>query len=203
GESEHHSGAGQARISRSRVSGLILSLDDSGLNMYLTCRVFKRSLKGKYLMQKRILSMALGATLLTGTLFAQAAKPKEKSLYERLGGQPAVEAVANGLVDRILKDARINKWFVHASSSPENTKAYKATLTAFLCKSVGGPCEYKGLDMTAAHKGRGVTDDAFKAVAEDLSAQLDQLKVPAREKQEVMTLVGSLKPMIVQASAGK
>jgi hemoglobin len=154
-------------------------------------------------MKKWILSTALVATLLSGTLFAQAAKPGEKSLYDRLGGQPAVEAVANGLVDRILKDTRVNKWFVHASSSPENTKAYKATLTAFICKSVGGPCEYKGKDMTTAHKGRGVTDDAFKAVAEDLSAQLDQLKVPAKEKQEVMTLVGSLKPMIVQAPAGK
>lgn len=154
-------------------------------------------------MQKWILSTALGAALITGTLFGQTAKPAEKSLYERLGGQPAVEAVVNGFVDRILKDTRVNKWFTHASSSPENTKAYKATLTSFICKAVGGPCQYKGLDMTAAHKGRGVTDDAFKAVAEDLSAQLDQLKVPAKEKQEVMALVGSLKPMIVQAPAGK
>ena len=154
-------------------------------------------------MQKWIISTALGATLLTGNLFAQAAKPAEKSLYERLGGQPAVEAVVNGFVDRILADTRVNKWFAHASSSPDNTKSYKANLTAFICKAVGGPCQYKGLDMTTAHKGRGVTDDAFKAVAEDLSAQLDQLKVPAKEKQEVMALVGSLKPMIVQAPASK
>src|SRR5262245_31640956 len=141
-------------------------------------------------MQKRILSAALGAALLTGTLLAQAPKPAQKSLYERLGGQPAVEAVVNGFVDRLLKDTRVNKWFAHASSTPQNTKSYKATLTSFICKAVGGPCEYKGLDMTTAHKGRGVTDDAFKAVAEDLSAQLDALKVPVKEKQEVMTLVG-------------
>jgi hemoglobin len=154
-------------------------------------------------MQKWILSTVLGAALLTGTSFAQAAKPAEKSLYDRLGGQPAVTAVVDGLVDRILKDTRVNKWFAHASSSPENAKAYKATLTSFICKAVGGPCVYKGLDMTTAHKGRAVTNDAFKAVAEDLSATLDSLKVPAKEKGEVMTLVGGLQSMIVQAPAAK
>lgn len=153
-------------------------------------------------MYKSIISSAAAVTLLTGMLSAQA-NTTQKSLYERLGGQPAVEAVAGGLVDRILADKRVNMWFAHAASSPENTKRYKATLTAFICKSVGGPCNYTGLDMVAAHKGRGVTSEAFNAVAENLSAQLDALKVPAKEKSEVMTLVGSLKPSIVQASAAK
>jgi hemoglobin len=153
-------------------------------------------------MYKSIISTALAATLMTGLLWAQA-PAAEKSLYERLGGQPAIEAVASGLVDRILADKRVNMWFAHAASSPENTKKYKATLSAFICKSVGGPCNYTGLDMVTAHKGRGVTSEAFNAVAENLSAQLDQLKVPAREKNEVMTLVGSLKPSIVQAPASK
>jgi len=142
-------------------------------------------------------SALLVATLLTGMSFAQTA---EKSLYDRLGGKPAIEAVASGLVDRILADGRVNKWFTHASASPENTKAYKAKLADFICSATGGPCKYTGMDMTTAHKGRNVTSEAFDAVAQDLSAQLDQLKVPAKEKGEVMKLVGSLKPMIVQGS---
>ena len=80
-------------------------------------------------------------------------------------------------------------------------KAYKAKLSAFICRSVGGPCNYTGMDMVTAHKGRGVTDDAFGAVAENLSKTLDQLKVPDAEKKEVMTLIGSLKPAIVQTPA--
>jgi hemoglobin len=153
-------------------------------------------------MQRWIVLTVLVATLLMPTLFAQAVSG-EKSLYERLGGQPAIDAVANGLVDRILKDSRVNKWFVHAASSPENTIAYKKTLASFLCVGVGGPCKYTGRDMVAAHKGRGVTDEAFNAVAENLSAQLDQLKVPAKEKAEVMTIAASLKPSIVQTTASK
>jgi hemoglobin len=124
-----------------------------------------------------------------------------KSLYERLGGQPAVQAVANGLVDRILKDERVNHWFAHAAASAANTAEYKAKLASFLCVGVGGPCKYTGLDMMAAHRGRGVTNEAFGAVAEDLVAVLDQLKVPAKEKGEVMAIVGSLKPTIVQSAS--
>ena len=153
-------------------------------------------------MQKWIVSIVLAAALITTVCLAQTPVPA-KSLYERLGGQPAVQAVASGLVDKILADARVNKWFAHAASSPENTKLYKEKLTAFICQSTGGPCKYTGLDMETAHKGRGVTGEAFNAVAEDLSGLLDQLKVPAKEKGEVMTLIGSLKPSIVQASAKK
>src|SRR5205809_402093 len=102
-------------------------------------------------MQKWVISAVIVATLLTGASFAQTVNG-EKSLYERLGGQPAVEAVANGLVDRILADTRVNKWFAHAASTPENTKSYKAKLASFICASVGGPCKYTGRDMVAAHK---------------------------------------------------
>ena len=151
-------------------------------------------------MRLRVLSGFLGLTMLCTMSFGQPAKT-EKSLYDRLGGQPAIEAVANGLVTRILADGRVNKWFAHASSSPENTAAYKAKLAVFICQNVGGPCKYTGRDMTAAHKDRNITNEAFAAVAEDLAATLDQLKVPAKEKGEVMTIVGSLKPTIVQSSS--
>src|SRR5262245_31435512 len=121
-----------------------------------------------------------------------------KTLYERLGGQPAVRAVASQLVDRILADARVNKWFAHAASSPENTAAYKAKLTDFICKATGGPCTYTGRDMAAAHKGRMVTEEAFQAVAQDLTEVLQTLKVPEHERRELLDLVGTLKPAIVQ-----
>ena len=121
-----------------------------------------------------------------------------KTLYERLGGQPAIQAVASELVDSILADSRVNKWFAHAASSPTNAAAYKAKLADFLCQSTQGPCKYQGLDMTAAHKGRAVTGEAFDAVVQDLIAVLDKLKVPAQEKAEVLALLGPLKNVIVQ-----
>lgn len=147
---------------------------------------------------QRCLSAVFAASILAGGLCTLQAADAGKSLYERLGGQPAIQAVANGLVDKILADNRVNNWFAHTAASPENTNAYKAKLTEFICANVGSACKYTGLDMIAAHKGRGVTSEAFNAVAEDLVTVLDQLKVPAKEKGELMNVIGSMKPAIVQ-----
>jgi hemoglobin len=143
---------------------------------------------------------SLGVALLVaaGTVSGLRAAEVDSSLYERLGGQPAVRAVTNGLVDRILADSRVNKWFAHAGSTPENTAAYKGKLYDFVCQATGGPCQYTGRDMVTAHKGRAVTGEAFDAVVQDLVAVLDSLKVPAKEKGEVLQLLGPLKASIVQ-----
>ena len=121
-----------------------------------------------------------------------------KPLYERLGGMPAITAVANGLVDRILADTRVNAWFAHAAASREEATRYKASLANFVCQSVGGPCSYAGPDMVAAHKGRRVTSAAFDAVVEDLTAVLNELKVPVAEKTELLGALAPLKAQIVQ-----
>jgi hemoglobin len=130
--------------------------------------------------------------------FDVCAAGEQRPLFERLGGQPAIHAVADNLVDSILADSRVNKWFAHAAASPENAAAYKAKLAEFLCQSTGGPCKYAGLNMTEAHRGRGVTNEAFDAVVQDLVAVLNELKVPAKEKSDVLALLGPLKSVIVQ-----
>jgi hemoglobin len=140
-------------------------------------------------------ALTLASLVLASGLYATETK---KTLYERLGGQPAIQAVANNLVDRILADKRVNPWFAQAAASPENTAAYKAKLAEFLCQSTEGPCRYEGKDMMTAHRGRAVTPQAFDAVVEDLVAVLDQLKVPSQEKGDVLALLAPLKNVIVQ-----
>jgi hemoglobin len=122
----------------------------------------------------------------------------EEALYDRLGGQPSVEAVVSRLVDRILEDTRVNQWFAHTAATPENTASYKARLYQFICQASGGPCKYVGRDMVSAHRGRAVTSDAFDAVVEDLVSVLETLKVPEKEKADLLRLLGPLKPSIVQ-----
>jgi hemoglobin len=122
----------------------------------------------------------------------------DDSLYDRLGGQASVEAVASRLVDRILGDARVNRWFAHTAATPENTASYKARLSQFICQASGGPCQYAGRDMVSAHRGRKVTSEAFDAVVEDLVVVLDMLKVPEKEQADLLGLLGPLKQSIVQ-----
>ena len=139
----------------------------------------------------------LAAGLAIGTA-AAAETGNPASLYERLGGMPAIHAVVDKLVDRILADERVNKWFAHAASDPEHARAYKAKLADFICQGTGGPCKYAGADIVTAHQGRGVTEGAFNAVVEDLVAALDELKVPEREKGQLLAILGPMKSAIVQ-----
>ena len=44
----------------------------------------------------------------------------------------------------------------------------------------------------------GVTAEAFNSVVEDLVATLDKLKVPEKEKQQLLGLLGPLKAAVVQ-----
>jgi hemoglobin len=118
---------------------------------------------------------------------------QDKSLYERLGGQPAVEAVVKDFAGTVLADARINKKF--AKSDPDRLIK---NLTDFVCKAAGGPCTYTGRDMKKSHKNMGVTKGEFNALVEDLSATLDKFKVPAKEKGELLAALGPLQPEIVE-----
>jgi len=120
------------------------------------------------------------------------------TLYDRLGGMTAIRAVVDDFAGRILNDDRVNRWFAHAASSPDMAAAYKAKLADFICQGTGGPCHYAGADMMSAHKGRGVTDDAFSAVVEDLKATLDHLQVPQKEQSDLLAILGPMKPAVVQ-----
>ncbi len=143
---------------------------------------------------KTILAAGMAASIACGV----AAGESRASLYDRLGGMPAIRAVVDDFVGRVLMDDRVNKWFAHAASSPELLAAYKAKLADFVCQGTGGPCHYAGADMATAHKGHGVTEDAFNAEVEDLVITLDKFHVPEKEKADLLGILAPMKAAIVQ-----
>ena len=143
-------------------------------------------------------STILTAVLAAGMAHGQTPVKTQQSLYQRLGGMPAIRAVVDDLVGRILADDRVSAWFAHAASDPAAAAVYKSKLADFLCQGTGGPCKYTGADLVSAHSGRGVTEEAFQAVVEDLVATLEKLKVPNKEKTELLGILAPMKPAIVQ-----
>jgi hemoglobin len=126
---------------------------------------------------------------------SSAQRPPEKSLYERLGGTPAITAVVDEFVGRTTTDPRVKFRFIN--TDPVTLKAH---LVQFVCVATGGPCTYEGRDMTTAHAGMDLVDDEFNAVVEDLVAALDKFHVGAKEKSEVLGALGPLKPQMVVAA---
>ena len=114
------------------------------------------------------------------------------SLYDRLGGKPAIAAVTGELLDRVAADARIKYRFLNTDLGK-----LKASLIEFVCMATGGPCKYTGQDMETSHAGMELVDDEFTALVEDLAGALDKFKVPAREKAELLGALGPLQPAIV------
>ena len=121
---------------------------------------------------------------------------QEKSLYERLGGIDAIKAVVGDFAGRVLADERVNKKF--ANSNPDRLVLH---LEEQVCAATGGPCKYTGNDMKSAHKNMKVTEGEFKALVEDLVATLDKFTVPAKEKGELLTILGGLHDQIVEVKS--
>ena len=130
---------------------------------------------------------------LAGCLTMDSGGMSQKSLYERLGGKEAITAVVDDFVGRVAADNRINKFFAKA-----DIPRLKSQLVNQICEASGGPCKYTGRDMKAVHKGMGVTGEAFDALVGDLVATLDKFKVPAKEKGELLSVLGPMKKDIAE-----
>ena len=99
------------------------------------------------------------------------------SLYERIGGEPAVNAAVELFYRKVLGDYRINRFF---NNSDMDTQIAKQK--AFFTMAFGGPNNYTGKDMRNAHAHlvkMGLNEDHFNAVMEHLGATLVELNVPA------------------------
>jgi hemoglobin len=132
------------------------------------------------------------ALAITGCASMQSERTTQKSLYERLGGKPAITAVVDDFVGNVAGDSRINRRFADA-----NIPRLRMMLVDQICQATGGPCTYTGKSMVEAHKNMGITDSEFSALVEDLVRSLDKFKVPAQEKGELLGALGGMKPQIV------
>lgn len=118
----------------------------------------------------------------------------EKSLYDRLGGKSSISAVVDQFVTNVAADTRINGRF-----ATTDIRKLKGHLVDQVCMATGGPCTYSGRDMRTTHAGMKISNGDFEALVEDLVKSLNTFKVPAREKGELLDLLGPMRKDIVEA----
>ena len=115
-----------------------------------------------------------------------------KSLYDRLGGKPAIQAVVDDFIVNAAADTRINQRLAGA-----DIRKLKSGLVDQVCELTGGPCVYTGQSMKATHTGMKITDAEFDAVVEDLVKSLEKFQVPGPEKAELLAKLGRTRKDIV------
>jgi hemoglobin len=99
-----------------------------------------------------------------------------ESLYDKIGGEKAIDAAVDLFYQKVLADGRI-KHFFEGVDMQRQGKMQKN----FLTFAFGGPKVYSGQNMRAAHKRlveeKGLNDGHFDAVLENLAATLKELGV--------------------------
>jgi len=111
------------------------------------------------------------------------------SLFEKIGGEGAVNAAVDIFYRKVLTDDSISMFFDDIDMDGQIAKQ-----KSFLTMAFGGPNNYSGKDMRAAHAplvAKGLNESHFGAVAGHLQATLEELKVPADLVGEVMAIAGS------------
>ena len=116
-----------------------------------------------------------------------------ESLYERLGGQDAIQAVVDELVMRCANDDRINAKFART-----DIPRLKKMLVDQVCGATGGPCTYTGRSMKETHAGMGVTAGEFDALVGHLLASLTLFDVPQAEQDKLLGLLAPMREDIVE-----
>lgn len=98
----------------------------------------------------------------------------EVSIYEAIGGEPALVAVVDDFYVRVLADTQLAGFFAGA-----NMPKLKGRQVEFFAAALGGPDAYQGVGMREVHAGRGISQADFDRVASHLAAALAAAGVPA------------------------
>ncbi|MBS3959409.1 MAG: group 1 truncated hemoglobin [Xanthomonadaceae bacterium] len=135
----------------------------------------------------------VAAALLAVLLAACASTAPAPTLYQRLGGQAGIDALALDLLERSAADPRIRGDFAEADIVNLHER-----LVEQLCALSGGPCTYRGRDMRAAHLGLGITEADFNALVENLLDAMRARGLPVATQNELLALLAPMQREIVQ-----
>ena len=116
---------------------------------------------------------------------------KDASLYDRLGGQSAVDAAVALFYKKVLADSRVNGFFKGIDMQRQIRMQ-----RGFLTVAFGGPQTYSGKDLRAAHAHlveKGLNDTHFDVIVELLGTTLKEMGVKDELIQEVADVANSVR----------
>jgi len=123
----------------------------------------------------------------------------EPSIYERVGGEAAIMAAVGLFYDRIMADPSLAGYFEGMDMAKQIEKQI-----AFMTMAFGGPNEYTGRDLRAAHARlvrNRMGDVHFDAVVGHLVGALEELQVDRGLIDEIVDLVETTRADVLAGDA--
>lgn len=118
----------------------------------------------------------------------------DQAVYNDFGGRDGISHLVNDFMRELLADDRTRPFFEHADQ-----QRIILMLTDQICYATGGPCEYKGLSMTDAHKGLNIKREDFNALVEDLQKSMNRFNIPFRSQNKLLAVLAPMHRDIEQA----
>ena len=113
------------------------------------------------------------------------------SLYERLGGEAAVDAAVDIFYRKVLSDDRVNGFFGDVDMDAQIAKQ-----KGFLTMVFGGPNNYTGKGMREGHEHlveNGLNDSHVDTIVELLGETLKELSVADADIAEIAGIANSVR----------
>ena len=117
----------------------------------------------------------------------------QASLFDRIGGAPAVTAAAELFYRKVLADPTLSSYFDDVDLDRQVAKQ-----AAFLTMALGGPAAYTGRDLRTAHAPLpGLTDRHVDLVIGYLAQTLSELGVAAADVAAACEVAASVRDDIL------
>lgn len=117
-----------------------------------------------------------------------------QTLYQKYGEFAGISGVVHDFYDRLLESEDLEGYF----AGIDMTRLMDHQ-TKFLCKVLGGPDNYSGRAMQAAHAGLNITHGAFDEVARHLAEALEEAGVEPTDIQAILSVVEGARNDVVSA----
>ncbi len=121
---------------------------------------------------------------------------QERSLYERLGGYDAISAVVDDFAAKLFTDPIVGARFF--GMSDDSREGFRQKNKNLVCRVTGGPCKVISRSAAVTHGGLGIKASEFDIVVQHLVDTLNKFEVPEKEQQELLAIIGTLRPDIVE-----
>ena len=128
-------------------------------------------------------------------ILARFRKREPITVYDRIGGQEAIEVVVEDFYVRVLADEQLAGFFTGT-----NMSRLKGKQVEFFAAALGGPEPYTGAPMKQVHQGRGIGMHHFSLVAGHLGDALAAAGVPSGTVTEI---VGAIAPLASDIASGE
>jgi hemoglobin len=127
-----------------------------------------------------------------------------RTLWDRLGGEDNVKKVVAEFVANAVKDPKVD--FFRGGRSPLDTAGVtrlQKLLVEQISQAAGGPLKYSGKSMKEVHRGMGITDAQFDALAGHLKNALEKNGARPEDIKAVLDAVGMTRKDIVEKDGGE